>query len=112
MTTNHRPIVSMLEAIAATAAVVPWGIAELDSMGAVFIWDARPDASTAIMEAIATEAGEVIDVHSIVTRHGREIIGMIVKPNENAPLDESAGLLRTRYAIAMGPKPKEGNRPF
>lgn len=109
---NHRPIVSMLEAIAATAAVVPWGIAELDSMGAVFIWDARPDASLAFMEVIATQAGEVIDVHSIVTRHHRDVIGTIVKPSEKAPLDEVAGLLRTRYAIATGPKPSEGNRPF
>jgi hypothetical protein len=50
---------SLLEAISATSAVMPWGVAPLDSCSMLFCWDSRPDAPEASSGAIGSQVGDV-----------------------------------------------------
>ncbi len=52
-----------LEAVSVTTAVIPWGVASLDSRSMLFCWDSRSDASEAILGTIVPQvsnAGELM----------------------------------------------------
>jgi len=110
-------IIPLLEAVAATAGVQPWGVSSIESLGRLFLWETRPDVPSAIMDAIASEEGEVTEYRFI--RRGQRIIAgvLIAVRDESEPLslealDEVAGRLRARYHIATGPDPRDGDDPF
>src|SRR5690606_41481624 len=67
----------------------------------VFLWDCRPDASAAIIEAVADQEGTVGESHAI-DMQGGTIIGILMTPHpiEGMGLEDFAGSLRLRYAIA------------
>lgn len=106
-------IVPLLEAVAAAAAVMPWGVAAIHSLRCVLLWDCRPDASAAIIEAVAGQEGTVGESHAI-DMQGGTIIGILMTPRpiEGMGLEDFAGSLRLRYAIATGPDPDTTENPF
>jgi hypothetical protein len=106
-------ITPLLEAVAAAAGVMPWGVAAIPSLGCVLLWDCRPDASAAIIEAVAGQEGAVGESHAI-DMQGGTIIGILMTPHpvEGMDLEDFAGSLRLRYAIATGPDPDTTENPF
>lgn len=110
-------VLLLLEAVAATAGVMPWGLASIQSAGRLFLWDTRPDASPSIMEAIAIAEGAVAEYRSI-QRGERTIFGCLIAISDGSErpsleaLDEVAGRLRARYHIATGPDPRDTEGPF
>jgi len=115
----NRPtptIETLLEVAASTASVLPWGVAVLESIERVFLWDTRPDASRAIIEAIASEEGELDESGSVDTATGSVIGVLITAPNNSPSLDELetiAGQLRFRYLMATRPETNDDEgEPF
>jgi hypothetical protein len=53
------PLRTSLEAVSSASALIPWGVAPLDSCSMLFCWDSRPDVSEASSGAIASQVGDV-----------------------------------------------------
>ncbi len=111
---SSRLIVPLLEAIAATIEMQPWGVAAIHSADAVLLWDSRDDASLMIAEVIAGQRGSMTDSHSIQTQAGRQLIAVLVaqSPENSYTLDELAGGLRFSYLLATSRDPDTTSDPF
>ncbi|PHQ35182.1 hypothetical protein [Rhodopirellula bahusiensis] len=77
---------------------VPWHVIELSDF--ILIADARDEASTLILEAVASQFGQVVASESIESNHTDRgtLLGYLVKPS--ADLADPAGSIRAAYAIA------------
>lgn len=111
---SARLIVPMLEAIAATVEMQPWGVAAIHSADAVLLWDSRDDASLMIAETIASQRGTVIDTYSMQTQAGKEVIAVLVaqSPENDFTLQGLAGGLRFSYLLATSGEPDTTEDPF
>jgi hypothetical protein len=108
-------IETLLELAASTSSVLPWGVAVLESIGSIILWDTRPDATRAIIEAIAGEEGAVVESGSVATAAGPAVGAMIAAPNNFPSLDDLetiAGHLRFRYLMATRPEQSNEGEPF
>lgn len=91
---------SLLYAIAGTPTAVPWSAVAIHPAGCLLLWDDREDATSLILEAIASESGDVIATASIERGPNRRpMIGVLIRPHES-DLDKAAMDLRTRYVLA------------
>lgn len=91
---------SLLHAIAGTPTAVPWAAVAIHPAGCLLLWDDREDATSLILEAIASESGDVLATTSIERGPNRRpMIGVLVRPRESG-LDAAAAHLRTQYALA------------
>jgi hypothetical protein len=77
---------------------VPFHVIELTSC--ILIADSRDEATTVIMEAVASQYGEVIVTESIPSAHSdrASILGCLVKPSGD--IEDAVDSLRAAYAIA------------
>jgi hypothetical protein len=106
---------AITEAISVTSAVMPWGIAPLDSCSMLFCWDSRPDASEAILGAIASQVGDVKESMTL-NKPPRAIVGLLVAPGGDLvagqSLEDAAGILRGLIAVGLSGDPKATENPF
>jgi hypothetical protein len=97
----------LLESARAVTGVMPWGVADLPSAGMIFVWDARPDASRAILEVVAAQHGMVVESDAIDDRD-ETLIGVLIAAKGD--IEDAAAALRLQYLIASGGS--AGERPF
>jgi len=110
MTTPPR-IIPILETLAATIEVMPWGVSAIHSCGCVLLWDSRDDADAAIMAAIASDnGGLIVDEATITLPDGRSILGTVLTIDDD--LEDFAADIRTAYLCATGPDPGTLENPF
>lgn len=94
-------LASLLEAIAAVPSPVPWIVAPIRSLRVILLCDDREEATTLLLEAIASEAGIVVASGStFATASGRELVGCLVRPT-SSDLKIAADSLRASYALAI-----------
>lgn len=112
---DSSPLRISLEAVSATSGVMPWGVASLDSCEMVLCWDSRPDASGAILEAIASQIGEVGESMTL-DRSPQSIVGLLVSPfdplRDVHSLEDIAGMLRGLIAVGLSSDPDRTENPF
>ena len=102
MNEHGQQLTAIMEAVAAIPAKADWHVAPIRSLGCLFLADDRDEATTIILEAIASKHGEVVAVTSIdVTASGRELLGCLIKPTE-MDLEKAADILRGSYAMGIG----------
>jgi hypothetical protein len=106
---------TLLEVAASTSSALPWGVAVLASIERILLWDTRHDASSAIVEAIANEEGEVIESGAVGSMSG-SAVGVTIAARFDSPsledLETIAGQLRFRYLMATRPERTDGGGPF
>jgi hypothetical protein len=108
-------ITTLLELAASTSTALPWGVAVLESIERIFLFDTRSDASRAIVEAIAGEEGAVVESGAVDTEVGSAVGVLITAPNNSPSLDDLevvAGQLRFRYLMATRPAQDDEGEPF
>jgi hypothetical protein len=109
------PLRVSLEAVSSASAVMPWGVAALDSCSMLFCWDSRSNASDAILEAIASQVGEVKESMTL-NKPPRAIVGLLVAPGGDLvagqSLDDAAGILRGLIAVGLSGDPNATENPF
>ncbi len=100
--TNAETLRSMLEAIAVIPAKVDIHIAPIYTLGVILLADDRDEASLPIMNAIASQYGEVFVMDSVGgTASGRELAGCLVRPHDETNLKGTADALRMSYVLAI-----------
>jgi len=112
MDQSEKLLAALLDMSDSCLGVMPWCVSPIHSAGLVFMFDAREDAESLIMAAIACDAGgTVVDEAIHTTREGRSILGLLAKPNGD-DLEDYAGQVRTQYLYASGPDPSGLEPPF
>jgi hypothetical protein len=110
-----KALITAVQAICAAVSVMPWGVAPLDSCSMLFCWDSRPDASDVILEAIASQVGEVKESMTL-NKPPRAIVGLLVAPGgdlvSGRSLEDAAGILRGLIAVGLSGDPKATENPF
>lgn len=90
-----------LQAIAPIPTKVDWHVAPIRTVGLVLVADDGAEDSLPIMEAVASQHGEVIATGSVAeTFNGREFAGCLVDPLDQ-DLGKAAAALRMSYALAI-----------
>ena len=98
---SNRQLRSLLELSAAMHWPVPWIVAPIPSLGKVLLCDERNEASTLLLDAIASDFGVVVASDSMqATLKNCEIIGCLIQVDSN-DLESLADRLRAAYALAI-----------
>lgn len=108
--TDQQLADALLTIVAAIPTDVPWNVVAVHGLGVVLAWDNREDADAAILEALASEQGEVVAAsmdHRDVG--GQQIVAAMFRPLGD--LEEAAGTLRATYLIATAPDDPIGDDP-
>ena len=94
-----RSLLLLVDAIPSTRT---WHVVTTDHPNWLFIADARPEALTIEMVAIASSVGEVVAQECIHSRRddGKPIIGAIIEIGESADSHDVASQLHAAYALA------------
>ena len=100
-TDDRTTLDALLQAVAAIPAKVDWHVAPIRAAGLILLADDRDEATLPMLEAIASQHGEVVAVSSVDgTSSGRELAGCLVRPAET-DLKKAADSLRLSYALAI-----------
>lgn len=89
---------------------IPWLAIAVDDC--VFIVDARDEATSIIMEAVAGRFGDIVATESIPSHRADAgpLLGCLIHATCNA--DEAAGKVRAAYWLATEPDQDGDNQPF
>lgn len=90
---------------------VTWTVISVDRH--VLVVDARDEATTMIMEAVAERFGEIIAMESIPSqrRNAGPLLGCLIRIGDG-DADEIAGRVRAVYWTATVAEQPEGGEPF
>lgn len=108
-----QPIRPLLEAIAPSSLVLPWGVAEIASCGLILAWDNRPESARSFLEAMAGRYGEVLESDCLDFPDGQSMIGVLFRPDA-IPTDGTsvAGSLRADMLLAGDTPDPDTPHPF
>jgi hypothetical protein len=94
---------SLLRVVDSIPSSVEWGVAELADDRHIFVYDARDESTSLVLEAIAGRFGEVVALESIPSgrKDNGPLLGCLVRVDGKA--DEVSGQLRAAYWMATTP---------
>lgn len=101
----------LLEAVAPSRKVLPWGVAEITSVGLMLAWDNRPESARSFLEAIAGRYGEVLETDCLDFPDRLSLIGVLIRPTE-ADTASVAGRLRADLLLAGNSPDPDTPHPF